>query len=338
MPRASFTMSNLPPADGRHSLRRRLAVFLLIAAAACGRADSATPPAGGGDAPAPPVVRDGRVTVAARQVSGFAPLPVTPAGVTADLVVPARMVATLRRAEVLDQPLVLFEDADVAALYSEYLRARAAYERTGTQLGRLRELFARNAVAGKDVVDAQADYTQAEASVREVETRLRQNGFDPKLIAALKPGDMLAVADVPEPRIGAVAVRQPVRFSLPAFPADTFTGAVAAIGETVDPETRTIRVAIELRVPDDRIKPGMFARASISEGLRTALTIPLSSVVSVDARTWVFVKRGDSTFERQAVVLGPDDGHVAQVVSGLSAGDSVASANAILLKGLAFGY
>jgi membrane fusion protein, heavy metal efflux system len=316
-------------------MRRHL--WLLLLTGACARSADA-PPADGAAIMAAPTVHDGRITLAPKQVAGFAPEPVMAAGVNAELVVPARMVATLRRGEALDQPLVLFEDADVAALYSEYLRARASYQRTGTQLARLRELFARNAVAGKDVVDAQADYTQAEASVRETETRLRQNGFDPRLIATLSPGAMLAVADVPEPRIGAVAVGQPARFTLPAFPADTFAGRVTAIGETVDPETRTIRVAIELRNVSDRIKPGMFARVSISEGMRRALTVPLSAVVSVDAKTWVFVKRGPATFARQQVTLGPDDGHLAQVVSGLAAGDSVATENAILLKGLAFGY
>jgi hypothetical protein len=315
---------------------RRL-IYLFLVASACARSPDA--PAGADSAMvAPPAVHDGRITLAPKQVAGFAPEPVLAAGVNAELVVSARMVATLRRSEALDQPLVLFENPDIAALYSEYLRARASYERATTQLTRLRELFGRNAVAGKDVVDAQADYRQAEASVRDTEARLRQNGFDPKLIAALSPGAMLAVADVPEPRIRAVVVGQTAHFALSAFPADTFTGRVTAIGETVDPETRTIRVAIELPNASDRIKPGMFARVSISEGMRRALTVPLTAVVSVDARTWVFVKRGPATFERQQVTLGPDDGHLAQVVSGLAAGDSVATENAILLKGLAFGY
>jgi membrane fusion protein, heavy metal efflux system len=317
----------------------RRPVYLFLVASACARSPDAPAAAdGAGAIVAPPAVHDGRITLAPEQVAGFAPEPVLAAGVTAELVVSARMVATLRRSEALDQPLVLFENPDIAALYSEYLRARASYERTSTQLTRLRELFGRNAVAGKDVVDAQADYRQAEASVRDTEARLRQDGFDPKLIASLSPGAMLAVADVPEPRIRAVAVGQTARFALSAFPADTFAGRVTAIGETVDPETRTIRVAIELPHASDRIKPGMFARASISEGTRRALTVPLTAVVSVDAKTWVFVKRGPATFERQQVTLGPDDGHIAQVVSGLAAGDSVATENVILLKGLAFGY
>ncbi len=315
----------------------RPGLVLTLLVAGCGR--SRAPATGGTDSlVAAPTVKDGRITLAAAQVAGFAPVAVAPAGVTAELVVSARMVATLRRGEALGQPLVLFDDADVAALYSEYLRARATYERTGTQLARLKELLSRDAVAGKDVVDAQADYTQAEASVREAETRLRQNGFDPKLIATLTPGSMLAVADVPESRIGAVALGQLAQFTLPAFPADTFAGRVTAIGETVDPETRTIRVAIEIRDASDRIKPGMFARVSIREGLRQTLTVPLSAVVSADARTWVFVKRGPSTFQRQGVTLGPDDGMLTQVMSGLAPGDTVASENAILLKGLAFGY
>jgi multidrug efflux pump subunit AcrA (membrane-fusion protein) len=284
------------------------------------------------------VVKDGLITLPPEEVPRFAPQAVTPAGVQAQLVVPSRTVAALRAGDGSGDQLVLFEDADVAATYSEYVRGKANYARTSTQLTRLKDLLSRNAVAGKDVVDAQADFLEADASVREYETKLRQSGFDPKLLASLRRGDILAVADVPESRLGAVRVGQTASFVFAAFPAESIAGKVVSVGETVDPDTRTIRVAIRLLDGTQRLKPGMFAKVTIAEGVSQALTVPLGAVVSVDARNWVFVKQGAAGFERREVRLGPDDGHVAQVLSGLARGDSVATANAILLKGLAFGY
>ena len=316
----------------------RAPLLLLCLLAACSRDDAKVAVPTVAAVPAGPVARDGIVTLPAEEVARFEPAPVTPAGVTAQLVVPARTVAALRPGDGAGADLVLFEDADVAATYSEYVRAKANYARTSTQLTRLKDLLGRNAVAGKDVVDAQSDYLQADASVREYETKLRQSGFDPRLLATLRGGDIIAVADVPESRLGAIRVGQAAEFVFAAFPSETIEGKVIAVGETVDPQTRTIRVATKLVDGRHRLKPGMFAKVTIAEGVSNALTVPLEAVVSVDAHTWVFAKTGPATFERRQVQLGPDDGERAQVLAGLAQGDSVATANAILLKGLAFGY
>ncbi len=288
--------------------------------------------------PAAPVIAGARVTLPASQAARFPAAAVRRQPVGVNLVVPARTVAALRSGLATGEPLVLFENADVAALYSEYQRARANYARTRTQLERLRELLARNAVAGKDVTDAETDFAQAEASVRETEGKLRQGGFDPALLARLRPGAVLAVADVPEAKIASVRVGEPATFEFSAYPGERLTGRVTTVGETVDPQTRTIRATIELGDQGGRIKPGMFARVSIAERTEEALTVPLASVVSADARTYVFVKAGPTAFERREVTLGGDDGTIAQVRQGLAPGDSVVTANAILLKGLLFGY
>jgi Cu(I)/Ag(I) efflux system membrane fusion protein len=99
-----------------------------------------------------------------------------------------------------------------------------------------------------------------------------------------------------------------------------------------------VRVSIEMPSQGGRIKPGMFARVHIQERSDDALVVPLSSVVSADAKNFVFVRVAPNRFARREVVLGGDNGTDVRVARGLAEGDPVVVTNAILLKGMSFGY
>lgn len=254
------------------------------------------------------------------------------------LVVPARAVAAIMEAKDLGAPLVLFETQDLSQLFSDFTRSRASFQRADTQRKRLAELAKRDAVAGKDVLDAETDLRQAEAALRDSEAKMRQIGFDPGLLATMPAGMLLMVADVPEARISAVDMGERGVFEFAAYPGEKFIGRVRRIADAVDPQTRAIHVAIEIEGHGNRLKPGMFARVSIQERSERALVIPLACVLSVEGRTFVFVRASPVAFERREVVLGLDNGTDVEVRSGITAGEHVVAGNVILLKGLSFGY
>ncbi len=316
---------------------RSLAVAFALAAA-CGKGDVA--PGTPKDAGNATTVEPGgaRITLAARDTGKFAVTPAAVRDFQVNLVAPARVVAAVVSAPDLAAPLVLFETQDVSALWSDFTKNRAAYQRADLQRKRLGELATRDAVAGKDVVDAETELRTSEASLRDTEAKLRQIGFDPQVLLALPAGSLLAIADVPEARIGAVQLGERATFDFNAFPGQPFSGRVTRIADAVDPQTRAIHVAVSLDSREGRLKPGMFARVSIEERTERALLIPLSAVISVEARTFVFVRTGPATFERREVVLGLDNGKDVQVRSGVNAGEAVVTGNTILLKGLSFGY
>jgi multidrug efflux pump subunit AcrA (membrane-fusion protein) len=303
----------------------------------------------GGDRPAAatraapiPVERsvgaDGAVTLDTSEADRFAVAPATMRDFALELSAPARTVAALVPSPGAREPLLLFETPELSALYSDFIRARAEQSRAATQQGRERALYERQAAAGKDVLDAETDFRSADATLQEAQGKLRQAGFDLAQLARLAPGAVLVTADVPEARIESVTVGEPVKLEFNSFPGERFAGTVQAIGDAVDPRTRTVRVSVVLGGEGGRIKPGMFARVRIEERRQASLVIPLSAVVSADARTFVFVRTAPTRFERRAVVLGGDDGTDVQVERGLAAGDVVVTGNAILLKGLSFGY
>lgn len=280
------------------------------------------------------------ITLSREQAERFETKPVSPRKSTIYLKVVARTVAAVVLSADLQQPLVIFEAQDIAQLYSDYTRNRAAFERSFKQLARLKELLANNAVSGKDVLDAETDNRQAEASLREAESKLRQAGFNPRQLAAMRPGTVFIVADVPEARINAVDMGERVKIEFNSFPGEIISGNVTSIGDAIDPQTRTIKVGMELANEKKRIKPGMFANVSIEDRVVDAISVPRSAVVSADARAFVFVKTEETQFQRRPVILGGDseDEKEFEVVSGLRPGERVVATHAILLKGMSFGY
>jgi Cu(I)/Ag(I) efflux system membrane fusion protein len=56
---------------------------------------------------------------------------------------------------------------------------------------------------------------------------------------------------------------QPVEVTVEAYPGETFNGTVVFIDPFLNDETRTVKVRVNLRNPDNRLKPAMYASASI---------------------------------------------------------------------------
>ncbi|MDA9403159.1 efflux RND transporter periplasmic adaptor subunit [Bradyrhizobium sp. CCBAU 45389] len=113
---------------------------------------------------------------------------------------------------------------------------------------------------------------------------------------------------------------------------ETGSGKIVFVSPLLDKETRAARVVASLGNADGRWRPGSFATAGIAVERRdVAVAVPFSAIQTVDGRKAVFVRSKDG-FEKRDVVLGRRDGPVVEIVSGLSAGETVASSNTFSLK------
>jgi Cu/Ag efflux protein CusF len=109
-----------------------------------------------------------------------------------------------------------------------------------------------------------------------------------------------------------------------AFPDQTFPGQVTFIYPTMNTETRTARVRIELANPDGQLRPGMYGTVQIGGGAaRDVLVVPDSAVIDSGARQTVLVAKGEGRFEPREVKLGARAGGLVEVLSGLKDGESV---------------
>ena len=85
--------------------------------------------------------------------------------------------------------------------------------------------------------------------------------------------------------------------------------------------------------PGGRLRLQMFARMEIAAGApRDVLAIPRSAIQQIDGETSVFVRTGDTSFERRVVRLGTTTEEWAEVTNGVKAGDRIVTTGAVMLK------
>jgi RND family efflux transporter MFP subunit len=142
-------------------------------------------------------------------------------------------------------------------------------------------------------------------------------------------------AQVPEKLANSVAPGQPVEFLANG---QSLQGRVARVSPTVDPASRSVTVYAQVPNPNGAIKGGTFATGTVlARTIANAITVPTSAIKqSVSGKPIVYrIERG--VLDTAGVVVGitNDRTALAQIVSGLSVGDSVVSGNVgSLAKGM----
>jgi membrane fusion protein, heavy metal efflux system len=120
-----------------------------------------------------------------------------------------------------------------------------------------------------------------------------------------------------------------------AYGDDVFPGQITYIGDEVDRTTRTVRTRIEVANPEHLLKPGMFAKASITSGnSRQVLAAPESAIYQIDGHSVAFVAAANNEFEVRPVRLGSGGDGAIEVLSGLKEGEVVVEKGGLALKSL----
>jgi cobalt-zinc-cadmium efflux system membrane fusion protein len=152
------------------------------------------------------------------------------------------------------------------------------------------------------------------------------------LMTILDPSVVWVDAEVFERDIAKVQIGREAQITVLAYPGEVFRGKVSYIGETMNPETRTLNVRTEVQNRDFKLKPGMFADVTIilNHGLRV-LTVPAEAVLESNNQDIVFVKIDGGYAPRIVTVSTEQDGRCA-IARGLHGGEEVVVKNAFLLK------
>jgi multidrug efflux pump subunit AcrA (membrane-fusion protein) len=112
---------------------------------------------------------------------------------------------------------------------------------------------------------------------------------------------------------------------------DTFTGKVSFIAPTVDADTRTVKVRMQIPNPDGKLKPEMWATARLRIDLGEKLAIPAAAVMRTGEQTYAFKDAGDGKLTPVAVRLGSRAGEWFELLDGLAAGDQVVTSANFLI-------
>lgn len=137
---------------------------------------------------------------------------------------------------------------------------------------------------------------------------------------------------VPEAQGGAISVGQQVSAQLPSLAGESVNGRVAAILPEATAASRTLRVRVELRNPDGRLRPGLTARVTLATAAaESALLVPSEAVIRTGNRVLVMVAESGGRYRPIEVRLGADSGSQAVILQGLEEGQQVVASGQFLI-------
>ncbi|MBX3131760.1 MAG: efflux RND transporter periplasmic adaptor subunit [Gemmatimonadaceae bacterium] len=139
-------------------------------------------------------------------------------------------------------------------------------------------------------------------------------------------------AEIFERDLALVRLGQRVTVELDAFPGRPRSGPIVFLQPVVDPQTRTLRVRVELDNSDRQLRPGMYATIRLrATASAAAVLVPRSAVLSTGRRNIVFVRLDDGMLEPREVVLGLASDDRIEIRSGLAVGEWVVSSATFLV-------
>lgn len=144
--------------------------------------------------------------------------------------------------------------------------------------------------------------------------------------------EVWVVAEVPEKEAMALELNAPANIEIPALAHQRLKGTLSFIADTVDPDSRTIKIRIVVPNPDFRLKPEMLANIYIQQPSLPALTIAASAVIRDQNQDYVFVEAENHRYTLRAVALDDEIDGRRRVISGLSAGEKVVTRGSFQLN------
>jgi RND family efflux transporter MFP subunit len=244
-------------------------------------------------------------------------------------------------------------EADLQLAKTNVERSRSLFERQLLPKQTLDDNEARysSAVAALDL--ARAQNSQSNARLEELRINLANtvvtspvNGFvsrrtvDPGAFVS-QNAPVVDVVDITRVRLVANVVEKDLkelqsgdttRVQVDAYPGETFGGRIARVSPVLDPATRTAPIEVEIPNPDYRLKPGMYARVSITtDTKKDSLVVPAAAIADLGGRRGVFeVLDGAAVF--RTVQVGTELPDVVEILGGLQEGDQVITTGARALR------
>jgi RND family efflux transporter MFP subunit len=137
---------------------------------------------------------------------------------------------------------------------------------------------------------------------------------------------------VPETRIRYIQVGESVRAEFSAYPGEVFQARVMRIADTVDPQTRTIRVDAEIPNPSGRLRVGMFGQFHHLHTPVQKVAVPVAAVVETNGRSVVYIEESQGVFRERTITAGERQNDLLPALSGLSTGERVVVDGVMLLR------
>jgi cobalt-zinc-cadmium efflux system membrane fusion protein len=271
-----------------------------------------------------------------------------------------------------NQPLLEVSSPDYSLLFASYLKAKDTFRVADKNYARAQDLFAHNAIAERDLLQAESDRNQAQADLNAALLGLKILGI-PKpddlanapssaeipLLSPIAgeiverdvgPGQLLqagttqafvisdmstvwVLANVYQSDLAFVRVGDDVTIQSDSYP-DSFHGKISFVSPALDPTTRTLQARIVVDNPGEKLKNNMYVTAKVTAGsIENAVSVPDASILRDDEnQPFVYVANASNEFGRRSVDIGQSQDGQTQILKGLNPGERVAGDGSLFLQ------
>ena len=250
-------------------------------------------------------------------------------------------------------------DQNVAANDAQVQAARAQLDVAAKDFDRQKQLFQKAYISAAALERAESQFksTQAQVNAQIAQTNAAraQTGFNVirapyagvvsevpvtlgdmampgrALITLYDPAQLRVTASVPQSALSSTNAAQNARAEIPggANAQQQITPTRTQVLPTVDAATHTSQIRLDLPSELTGITPGMFARVWLatngSAEKSTKISVPTSAIVRRAEMTGLYVLNANGQPLLRQVRIGRADGANVEVLSGLMAGDKVAT-------------
>jgi cobalt-zinc-cadmium efflux system membrane fusion protein len=266
------------------------------------------------------------------------------------------------------QLLAVLESSDIAQAHSDYTKAQAEFDKNQRALDRSKLLFEHKVLSEREYEEQKAAASEAKSELDRAADRLRILGASVKgssnqvMLLAPRDGVVLdlgasggelskstdnavpictiadlrnvwVVGDIFEKDVNALDIGTPVDVTLNAYPGKRWSSRIAIVSDTVDQQTRTLKVRVVLANTQHQLKPEMFANIHVRRPPQQELVLPASAVLREGGDTSVMVETQPGRYERRLVAVDSSSSKTVVIASGLKPGEIVVTEGAALLYG-----
>jgi HlyD family secretion protein len=143
-------------------------------------------------------------------------------------------------------------------------------------------------------------------------------------------GEVEMRGQLAEQDLAQVKVNDPASVQLTGLP-QSFPGKVWLLGAIIDPQTRLGEIRI-LLPPDPALRPGAFARGTVSLAKAMRPVVPQTAVLNDVNGSYVFIVNGQDRAERRAVRVADTSGQGVVIAGGLTGNERVVTTAAGFLR------
>src|ERR1700730_2383631 len=259
------------------------------------------------------------------------------------------------------QALAVLQSSEVAGVTNDLSVSESNLAIAKKSMESIRELYQSNLATERDYINSQLEYNKARSELNRAKqvaaitggnnsitqlnapisgfvtektisnnSQIRQDNNN-SLFTIADLSNVWIIANVHEGDINNIHLGDQVIVNTLASPDKDYTGTIDKIYNVLDPSTRTMRVRISMKNPNNELKPEMFATITVKgTSRRRLLSIPSMAVVLDNSKHYVIVQKDPKSLEIREVQIIKRVGDTS-FVTGLSEGERVVTNSEVFL-------